>query len=450
MKIPLKNFLKKIRFFLRLIKAFVLKRASIIFLGVLLGFLFYHFSPFIFNLIPKTGKILKIGVVGKYSISEIPSEILSKISLGLTKISEDGNPLPDLCDRWEISLDEKIYTFYFEKKKHFWHDGSEFSTEDVNYNFKDAKILSIDSHILKIILNEPFSPLPIAVSQPIFKKGLIGLGNYKVKKLERSGQIIKSVSLIPVDKKKDLPSIVYRFYVNESHLITAFKLGEINKIEDIQSPKEFEKIENIKIGKLQRYDRFLSLFFNTNKDPFSEKSFRQAISYAIEKPSDKTRCISPVNPLSWAFNPGVKRYEKDLVKSKQLLSKLKIDKKSPFLLYVFPSLENEAKKIQAELKIVGIESEIRLTSLAPDDFDMFLAIQKSTLDPDQYSFWHTGQPSNLTKISNPRIDKLLEDGRKLLDQEERKKIYFDFQRFLVEESPAVFLYYPFYYSIERA
>jgi len=58
-------------------------------------------------------------------------------------------------------------------------------------------------------------------------------------------------------------------------------------------------------------------------------------------------------------------------------------------------------------------------------------------------------PKNLTRLKNPRIDKLLEDGRKSLDLDERRKIYFDFQKYLVEEVPAVFLYYPMTYTINR-
>jgi len=43
----------------------------------------------------------------------------------------------------------------------------------------------------------------------------------------------------------------------------------------------------------------------------------------------------------------------------------------------------------------------------------------------------------------------LEDGRKVYDTEERKKIYQDFQKYLVEEAPAVFLFYPELYTISR-
>ncbi|MCS7092795.1 MAG: peptide-binding protein, partial [Patescibacteria group bacterium] len=78
------------------------------------------------------------------------------------------------------------------------------------------------------------------------------------------------------------------------------------------------------------------------------------------------------------------------------------------------------------------------------------AIYDIPLDPDQYSLWHSMQTeSNISKYANPRIDKLLEDGRVTIDIQERKKIYLDFQRFLLEDAPCVFLYHPEYYSIVR-
>ena len=48
---------------------------------------------------------------------------------------------------------------------------------------------------------------------------------------------------------------------------------------------------------------------------------------------------------------------------------------------------------------------------------------------------HSNQTAtNISNYQNPRIDKLLEDGRAELTLVERSKIYLDFQRFLLEDS----------------
>jgi peptide/nickel transport system substrate-binding protein len=93
---------------------------------------------------------------------------------------------------------------------------------------------------------------------------------------------------------------------------------------------------------------------------------------------------------------------------------------------------------------------LQVISQIPSDYQAFLAIFDIPDDPDQYSMWHSTQTAtNITHYQNPRIDKLLEDGRSEINIDARKKIYFDFQRFLVEDSPAAFLYYPTTYSIGR-
>ena len=43
--------------------------------------------------------------------------------------------------------------------------------------------------------------------------------------------------------------------------------------------------------------------------------------------------------------------------------------------------------------------------------------------------------------SNKRVDELIDQGRSELDQEKRKKIYFEVQRILNEELPYIHLWY---------
>ena len=65
--------------------------------------------------------------------------------------------------------------------------------------------------------------------------------------------------------------------------------------------------------------------------------------------------------------------------------------------------------------------------------------------PDQYYLWHATQTkTNLTKYDSKRVDKDLEDGRKTVKEEDRKVKYFDFQKTILEDAPAAFLYFPKY------
>lgn len=153
---------KQLRFLTRLTKAFVLKQYFLIGLGIFLGIMSYFLFPKLLKFLPVPKKVVKIGVLGKYTLLEIPDDILKKLSRGLTKVSDDGTVLPDLASSWQVSPDGQVYTFNF-KDKVFWNDGSEFKPEDVNYNFKEAKIMPIDFQTLKIKLDENFTPFPSVV-----------------------------------------------------------------------------------------------------------------------------------------------------------------------------------------------------------------------------------------------------------------------------------------------
>ncbi|MFA5025220.1 MAG: hypothetical protein WC503_01815 [Candidatus Shapirobacteria bacterium] len=102
-------------------------------------------------------------------------------------------------------------------------------------------------------------------------------------------------------------------------------------------------------------------------------------------------------------------------------------------------------------EILGIQVNAHIsTQIDTQNYDIILAYGSIPTDPDQYLFWHSTQlKTNLTKINNPKIDKLLEDGRQTFDQQERKKIYQEFQKDLLEECPAIFLKYPTLYTITR-
>jgi len=67
-----------------------------------------------------------------------------------------------------------------------------------------------------------------------------------------------------------------------------------------------------------------------------------------------------------------------------------------------------------------------------------------SLDPDQYSIWHSSQTKpgqfNFINYSNPQVDRLLEKGRLELNPDKRMKIYHEFSRILLADSPIVYLY----------
>ncbi len=438
--------LTKFRYYFRLFQAFWLKHQRIILLSFAITLVSVYFLPKLIS-IGLLGRQQKIGMVGRYNLSNLPYEITSLISYGLTIPLPDGSVEPGLAQSWEVRENGKIYIFTL-KDNVFWHDGSKVVAKDIDYNFSDVSATVLDDKHIKFELKEPFSPFPVVVSRPIFKKNLVGLGDYKVKSIERSGQFIRKLVLVQKEKQNK-PNLLFHFYPNEDSAKIGYKLGEVDFLEDIFSPGELEDWTNTKIEKKVKYDRYTAIFFNTQSEKLADKPLRQALAYAIEKRWEP-RAISSYNPDSWAFNRTVKPYDLDLENAKSLLGQNEIteviDKIS---LSTIPSMLSIAEQIKSDWEELGIETEIQLIHSPEEEFEALLVNQQIPRDPDQYVIWHSTQATNLSQYKSPKLDMLLEDGRKTLNQDERKEIYQDFQRFLVEDSPAVFLFYPTVYSISR-
>ena len=141
----------------------------------------------------------------------------------------------------------------------------------------------------------------------------------------------------------------------------------------------------------------------------------------------------------------------DLETAKKILSKSPLaSSSSELILTTQPSQLKSAQLIVDAWNKIGVNSRVKVDSTIPADFQILLRSLPIPPDPDQYLYWQSTQENtNISNYSSPKIDKLLEDGRKTLDIDARKKIYSDFQFYLVDDAPAIFLYYPKLYTIKR-
>lgn len=385
---------------------------------------------------------------GLYTTNTLPREISTKISYGLTSMSENNKPINSpLVKAIENDNNNKEYTFTLNPDIS-WHNGKKFTSYDINYEIYGATMTPLSNYKFKISLDTEFAPLLSNLSQPLFKKNLIGLGEYKVKNITYKEGYIKTLLLKSIDRNK--PSIKYSFYSNEKDVIDAFKLASVDQIRINSLPTEFNTWKNIEIKKnIETNDKYIAIFLNTQK--IADKQIRQALAYATPKAKEKNeRCLGPISPLSWAYNPVVKEYNFSRSRAKDLFNKESLPEIN--LAVNNRNLLELAEKIKDSwTKVLGIKVSISIENQIDfQNFDAILAYSAMTNDPDQYAFWHSTQSNtNVTKLNNSRIDKILEEGRSITDPIERKKIYQDFQKYLLEESPAIFLSYPTTYTINR-
>lgn len=432
---------RRFRLFLWFWQNFFRKYRRLVISSLVFGSFFFFFGLRFSYLLPQTRKTIRVGVVGRYTTGNLPHWLLAKISRGLTKIEADGSIAPDLATSWEIVDNGKIYRFWIAANV-FWQDGAILQASDIQYDLKNINYEVKDNRLLEFVLVEPFAPLPAVLAQPIFKKGLLGVGEYRVAGVEFSGDFIRSIRLTGPE------TLVFKFYPTEKAAVLGFKLGEVDELRQISDVSVFDNWPRLKIETKIDQNQFAALFFNTEHPVFSDKTLRQALLYALKKPEDATRALGPLQPQSWAYNQQVKPYLYNPERAKELLKEAEIEELKIELLTTFSQLPF-ADKVKESWQEVGLETAIRVVSSLPEDFQVLLAGQEIPADPDQYTVWHSTQETNITGYNSPKIDKLLEDGRKAFDQEERKAIYLDFQRFLVEDAPAGFLFHPTTYTVSR-
>ncbi len=213
--------------------------------------------------------------------------------------------------------------------------------------------------------------------------------------------------------------------------------------------------------------------FNLKRKPYNDIRVRKAINYAIDKQEIidgvylglGIDIASPYKPGTRWSNPDLKPYPYDPQKAKALLKEagftdndgdgvLERDGK-PFSFEILTNQNKEREKsavlIQRRLEDVGIQANVRAIEWASfisrfiktGDFDVVILGWGLGLDPDQFNIWHSSQQApgqfNFIGYNNPSIDKLLEQGRTELNADKRQKIYHEFAKVLLEDSPIVYL-----------
>lgn len=449
---------KTIRYYYWIAIAFTQKNIKLILLSFLLSIVgiisIISVAPYLISY--TTSKKDTIGIVGSYDYNNLPDEVITKISNGLVFINERGEVVPVLVDSWEVADKGREYRFHI-KKNLYWNDGSKFTAKDVTYKFKDVESQVVNDYLLVFKLKNPLPIFLTYLTTPIVKYPLVGVaGLYKVDRVKTRFDSVTEIYLTP--NKEGLPSYVYKFYQDEAKLVNAYKLSEISEMTITKKSVAdiFKTWKNTKITKNVNYNLLLTLFFNMNNPYLKEaKDIRQAVAAAIDRKKLADigeEALGPIPPISWAYNPNLKRLQEDPDLAKKIL-KRSADATDSAALNLSSSYENAdiTEAIAEDLRAAGLNIKTNTISYGQtDSFDMLLAFWKVPLDPDQYYFWHSRQTQgNITNYKNFKVDKLLEDGRTTTSVEERKKIYAQFQRVIIDDLPAFFMYYPYSYTIKR-
>ena len=287
-----------------------------------------------------------------------------------------------------------------------------------------------------------------------------------------------------------IEQIIFNFYDSQSRLIEAYHNKKIDGLSFVsaENKETLKNNFNLEIHKINLPEYYAVFFNQTKNKALANKNVRQALSYAVNKEDLIKKTIKEEgqiinSPLlkSWSKIEIKNNNEVDLEKARNLLKeegwtdqnndgirekdfseendeatstpeKLKFEILTtnwPTLQKTAETLKNQWQKIGVEVNIKKVNpSEIQADYIKEREYEALLFGQVSSPEPDPFAFWHSSQIKhpglNLALYENKKADKLLEEGRQTLEQEERLEKYKEFQSILLEETPAIFLYSPNY------
>lgn len=402
----------------------------------------------------------------------------------------DGTITPELAESYEYESDTVLKVNL--KKGIKFHNGDELTADDVVFSFQRMttkpgasimiaeidKVEKIDDYTVKFILKNSSSPLLFNLAHPLtsilnkkyvesknddISADAMGTGPYQLTSYGSGEKIEMKAYDNYFQGKPKVDGIIFREITEDSSRLAALETGEIDiaygmaaiTAQTIEANEKLDLISNPTTA-----TEYITL--NVTKAPFNNKDFRLAMNYAIDKQSivdsiflGKAKVAkSIVNPNVFGYYDGLKGFEYNPEKAKELIEKSGIKDKN-FAIYVNdnPVRLQAAQIIQANLKEIGIDMTIEtlewgtyLQKTAEGDFVAFLGGWISgTSDADIVLYplldsKSIGGAGNRARYNNPAFDYEVEQARVVLDPEARKEHYKNAQLIVEEESPLVVLY----------
>ena len=424
---------------------------------------------------------------------------------GLSKVTEKLQVEPNLAFSWTISPDGLHWIFYIRKNIRFHDgveltaEDVKFTLDNIldpknnslylNLLRGIKKVEATGKYQVEIELKYPSASLLFYLDVGILPKHLlkgkditkdafnyhpIGTGPYKLMSWFENEIVLESHKQYFLGRPH-LDKIIVKILPNQSSVWAELMKKELDLI-FFTFPKNYkiiERIPDLRVHSLLSLYSYI-LVFNGKSSLFKDSKVRQALNYAINKEGIIERVLlgkgrsssGTIYPHSWAYDIHLKPYQYNPKKALKLLSDSGwidtngdniLDRKGSQFKFALLIVNGDdvsresASLIQQQLLDIGIR--IRVNPLSFPTYENYLLKKEfeATLlsiisdDPDKnYLLWHSSQiigGFNAFSYRNEKVDKLLDKGRTILDREERKGIYYQFQRELYEDPPGVFLFW---------
>ena len=324
------------------------------------------------------------------------------------------------------------------------------------------------------------SPANFALNE--FNLKPVGSGPYKFSKLQKDKDgSIKKLEFEAFNNyhlgEPYISELIFQFFNSEENALSAYKKGGIDGLSFVSAGNTAEL--KIKYPELNFYalnlPRYFAIFFNQSRNVFlSDKIVRQALVYA----TDKKQLINDVLDgyglaINSSFLPGMTGYSDQMkiydfapehaknlllangftdANQDGILEKDNQPLEITLTTANWPELQKTAELVKAQWEKIGFKvnldikdvKEIQNGVIRPRQYQALLFGEVLNPEPDPFSFWHSSQKKdpgmNLSLYENREVDKLLEEARQNLEQNQRQEKYQKLAALINEDLPTILLF----------
>ena len=416
---------------------------------------------------------------------------------GLIKVTPEMDYAPDLAQSWETP-DDRTIIFHLNPAAKF-HDGRPVTSAEVKRTYDDViqqkvantkasgyssvdRIEAPDAHTVVFKLKEPnggifdnfnLGIVPLNADANAFKTRPVSFGPYRIVDYKTDESVELEANEHWIGGPPKIKRLTVRIIPDSTTRVLELRRGSVNfEVNQIpfENVAEFEKSDKLQVvkkpGSVWQY-----LAFNLKKPVLSKVEVRRAIAHAIDRQRIVQELLRghgvPSDTMfgqgHWARAENLPAYPYDPNRAKQLLDEAGYrdpdgDGPQPrFELSYKTSTDVEAnlraQMIQQMLTRVGIKVNIQSSEfgtffedIGKGNCDLYSLSRNGIQDPDFYYIIFYGknippEGQNRGYYSNPRVDRLIMEGRSTFDRAKRKQIYAEIQRIVQEDLPYVSLYH---------
>lgn len=323
--------------------------------------------------------------------------VIAKLTkIGLTYINHNGEIKGALAEKWEISPDGKTYTFNLRPGI----DASKIAEiYSILPSWQNIAVSAPDNSTIEFSLKQAFSPLLSFTSNPD-----IDQGPYIIEKQVKN-EITFTANENFVLGEPNVQRIILIFYHDQKLLKPALQRQEIMGADVLVNG-----ISGI-VNKKMELTKQTVVVFNQDNPLMRDIKLREQIrdNHRIENSPELT-LVTSQDPIL-------------LEKANEFINRL----------------NGNGWKIKLKsLNPIALERD----SLANDNYDLLLTELNYGYDEDPYPYWHSSQiiapGKNYAAYNSKEADKLIEESRQILADNERKKKYEEFQKILNRDVAAIF------------